>query len=812
MSKTGKIAMPTQGWLYVLTGLVVALFLTLAPFAAQAQSLFTGGGSSNTETTETTPEAEAKAPLDTLLEVLKDDNARAALIADLEKSLDASGDPAGDENPAIETITEAADAEGVSVGRQIALITQQIGQDTVNTLTSFWNGFQRGGKVFSGLSGAELTVLLEAIPGLLAVIAITVALFVVLRYLARGLYARMGRTAEHVGLFRSIGLFLGSNLLDAFIVVVAWAAGYLITILAVGEVGQIGIRQSMYLNAFLLVEMTKVVIRSFLSPVASGLRLVPVGDKAAAALTRYLSIVVSVLGYGQLLVVPIVNQSVNTAAGAGVSALLSVLVLLYFVYIVLRRRKAVTRWLQSEADPSEAQAAEGVDPATIAEARRGFIARTLHGLAGIWHWFALAYIAVMFIVVMTQPAEVTLNAIVGSGKILAAIIIAALLSGWLAQAVHRGISLPEDVNAKLPLLERRINTFVPRAFSALRLFLLVCVLFFTLDVIGTIDMRSWLEGQVGLAMTKALISVGLILTVAFAIWLALTSFVDYKLNPEYGAVPTSRETTLLTLLRNAATIALIILTLMFVLSEIGLDIGPLLASAGVLGLAIGFGAQKMVQDIITGVFIQFENVINVGDVITVGGTTGTVEKLSVRSVSLRDVQGVFHMIPFSTVDVVSNYMRGFSYTVCDMGIAYRENVEEAKQAMYDAFDRMMENEPEIANSIMGELEWFGVQSLGDSAVVLRVRIKTDPGKQWGIGRMYNGYLKTVFDERGIEIPFPQQTIWLGENKDGTTQPFKIEGPAAQDTSLPPTKTVSKPIEADDVPDSEDADGDGGADR
>ena len=812
MSKTGKIAMPTQGWLYVLTGLVVALFLTLAPFAAQAQSLFTGGGSSDTETTETTPEAEAKAPLDTLLEVLKDDDARAALIADLEKSLDASGDPAGDENPAIETITEAADAEGVSVGRQIALITQQIGQDTVNTLTSFWNGFQRGGKVFSGLSGAELTVLLEAIPGLLAVIAITVALFVVLRYLARGLYARMGRTAEHVGLFRSIGLFLGSNLLDAFIVVVAWAAGYLITILAVGEVGQIGIRQSMYLNAFLLVEMTKVVIRSFLSPVASGLRLVPVGDKAAAALTRYLSIVVSVLGYGQLLVVPIVNQSVNTAAGAGVSALLSVLVLLYFVYIVLRRRKAVTRWLQSEADPSEAQAAEGVDPATIAKARRGFIARTLHGLAGIWHWFALAYIAVMFIVVMTQPAEVTLNAIVGSGKILAAIIIAALLSGWLAQAVHRGISLPEDVNAKLPLLERRINTFVPRAFSALRLFLLVCVLFFTLDVIGTIDMRSWLEGQVGLAMTKALISVGLILTVAFGIWLALTSFVDYKLNPEYGAVPTSRETTLLTLLRNAATITLIILTLMFVLSEIGLDIGPLLASAGVLGLAIGFGAQKMVQDIITGVFIQFENVINVGDVITVGGTTGTVEKLSVRSVSLRDVQGAFHMIPFSTVDVVSNYMRGFSYTVCDMGIAYRENVEEAKQAMFDAFDRMMENEPEIANSIMGELEWFGVQSLGDSAVVLRVRIKTDPGKQWGIGRMYNGYLKTVFDERGIEIPFPQQTIWLGENKDGTTQPFKIEGPTAQDTGLPQTKTVSKPIEADDVPDSDDADGDGGADR
>lgn len=814
MSGTGKSAIPTRGWLQFIASLLMAVFLTLSPLAVQAQSLFMGGGSSDKETTEAAPDAVAKAPLDSLLEVLKDDDAREALIADLEKSLDASGNPAGDENPAIETITAAADAEGVSVGRQIALITQQIGQDTVSTLSSFWTAIEGGGGVFSGLSGSELSVLLDALPGLLVVIAITVVLFLVLRYLARGLYARMGRTAENVGIFRSIDLFLGSNLLDAFIVIVAWAAGYLITILAVGEAGQIGIRQSMYLNAFLLVEMTKVIIRSFLSPVASGLRLVPVGDAAAKSLTRYLSVVVSLLGYGQLLVVPIVNQSVNVAAGAGVSALLSVMVLLYLVYIVLRRRKAVTRWLQSEADPVEATAAEGVDPATIAKARRGFIARILHGLAGIWHWVALTYIAVMFIVLMTQPADVTLEAIVGSGKILAAIIIAALLSGWLAQAVHRGISLPDDVNAKLPLLERRINTFVPRAFSTLRLFLLICVLFFTLDVIGMIDMRSWLEGQVGLAVTKALISVGLILTVAFGIWLALTSFVDYKLNPEYGAVPTSRETTLLTLLRNAATIALIILTLMFVLSEIGLDIGPLLASAGVLGLAIGFGAQKMVQDIITGVFIQFENVINVGDVITVGGTTGTVEKLSVRSVSLRDVQGVFHMIPFSTVDVVSNYMRGFAYTVCDMGIAYRENVEEAKQAMFDAYDRMMENEPEIANSIMGELEWFGVQSLGDSAVVLRVRIKTDPGKQWGIGRMYNGYLKTVFDERGIEIPFPQQTIWLGENKDGTTQPFKIEGPAAQDSDKGPkkAKTVSKPIKADDVPDSDDADGDGGADR
>lgn len=803
------------GWFAFAMASLVMLVLALMPMAAQSQSLFTGGSAQSDEaTTDGATDAGADAtaeatPLSTLLDVLKDDAARAALIADLEKTV--TPQAATEDAPALEQTPQETEAESMSIGRKIALQTQQVGEETIATLQSFWSSLQGGGGVFSGLSGAEISVLLQAIPGLLTVIAITIVLFVLLRRFARGLYARMGRRAENVGIIPSIGLFIGSNVLDAFIVLLAWAAGYLITILAVGDFGQIGIRQSLYLNAFLLVEMTKVIIRSFLSPVTSGLRIVPVSDSAARAMTRYLSIVVSVLGYGQLLIVPIVNQSANMAAGAGVSALLSVFVLLYFVYIVLRRRKDVTRWLKKETDPAVAEDAVGVDPVAIEKARRSFVVRTMHGLAQIWHWFALIYIAVMFIVVMTQPADVTLNALVASGKVLAALIIAALISGWLARTVQNGIPLPDDINAKLPLLERRINTFVPRAFSLLRLALLIGVLVFTLDVIGMIDVRSWLESQVGLAFTAAIISVGLILTVAFGLWLALTSFVDYKLNPEFGGIPSSRETTLLTLLRNAVTIALVILTLMFVLSEIGLDIGPLLASAGVLGLAIGFGAQKMVQDIITGVFIQFENVINVGDVITVGGTTGTVEKLSVRSVSLRDVQGVFHMIPFSTVDMVSNYMRGFAYTVTDMGIAYRENIEEAKQAMFDAFDRMVANEPDIAASIIGELEWFGVQSLGDSAVVLRTRIKTDPGKQWGIGRMFNGYLKVVFDERGIEIPFPQQTIWLGENKDGTTQPFKIEGPETK-TSKPAKKTPTKQIKADDVPDSDEADGDVGADR
>ncbi|MFK8042967.1 mechanosensitive ion channel domain-containing protein [Congregibacter sp.] len=734
---------------------VLALTLSFHLSPAQAQL------SSGTPTEEQV--VTDSSALKSLLDVLKDDTARSKLIEELEATTIRAAEQ-------MATVSEPA-VEAVSLGRRIALITQEISEDAVATLSGLWTSISSGQNVFSGLSGEEFSILLKAMPDLLLVIVISVSVLLVLRNLAKRFYARLGRRAEQASLFRLVSLFLASNITALFIVLLAWALGYLVAILAVGEYGSIGIGQTMYLNAFLLVEIGKVVVRAVLSPAASGLRLVSVSDHATKTINRSLSLILSVLGYGQLLVVPIVNQSASMAAGSGVSALLSVFVLLYLVYLVVRHRGDVASWLSGPVDiPSHPDlTTDESNPVS----KTGLADGLMVGLAKLWHLIVLGYLGAMFVVLMTQPAEVTLAALVASGKVLAALIVASLASGWLSTAMMRGVTLPEDINQKLPLLEPRLNRFVPRAFGALRLAILSIVLLFAFDVIGIIDMRSWLESQVGLQVTTSIVSVVLILLVAFGLWLGLTSFVDYKLNPEYGSVPTSREITLLTLLRNAATIALIIITLMFCLSEIGLNIGPLLASAGVLGLAIGFGAQSMVKDIITGIFIQFENSINVGDVITVGGITGTVEKLSVRSVSLRDAHGVFHIMPFSSVDMVSNFMREFSYSVCDMGIAYRENVDDAKQAMHDAFDMLMED-AEIAGSIIAPLEWFGINSFGDNAVVLRTRIKTIPGKQWAVGRAYNGYLKTVFDARDIEIPYPQQTIWLGKAKDGTTEPFRVE--------------------------------------
>jgi small-conductance mechanosensitive channel len=253
------------------------------------------------------------------------------------------------------------------------------------------------------------------------------------------------------------------------------------------------------------------------------------------------------------------------------------------------------------------------------------------------------------------------------------------------------------------------------------------------------------------------------------------------------------------------------------LGELGISIAPLLASAGVLGLAIGFGAQRMVEDIIGGLFIQFENAVNVGDVVLAAGITGTVEKLTIRSVGLRDLHGVYHVVPFSAVTTVSNLTKGFGFHVADISIAYREDIDAAKAEMLAAFDDLRAD-PDLSGKVIGELEWFGVVSLGDSRVVLRARLRTGPGEQWALGRAYNERIKRRFDAAGIQIPFPQLQVWFGAEKDGSATPANLRidrraaavvpRPAAADLPERPVPERDTRIRADSPTD---ADGDDGGD-
>ena len=235
----------------------------------------------------------------------------------------------------------------------------------------------------------------------------------------------------------------------------------------------------------------------------------------------------------------------------------------------------------------------------------------------------------------------------------------------------------------------------------------------------------------------------------------------------------ARMNTLAPIIRNIALVVFLVIFTMILLSELGINVVPLLAGAGILGIAVGFGAQTMVKDYISGFFIIFEDLIQVGDVVTVAGNTGSVERLTIRKIQLRDFEGSVYTIPYSEVTQVKNLTKDFSYYVLNVGVAYREDIDQVIEAMKQVDEDLRAIE-EYNQEILEPIEIVGLDQFADSAIVIKARIKTKPVKQWFVGRGYNRLLKYKFDEMNIEIPFPHQTIYFGENKDGSAPPMPIK--------------------------------------
>lgn len=234
-----------------------------------------------------------------------------------------------------------------------------------------------------------------------------------------------------------------------------------------------------------------------------------------------------------------------------------------------------------------------------------------------------------------------------------------------------------------------------------------------------------------------------------------------------------RSETLSSVIRLVIVVAISVVALSMVLGEFGIEIGPILAAAGVLGLAVGFGAQSLVKDVVTGFFILLENQIRVGDVVQIAGKGGLVENVSLRMVVLRDLAGNVHYVPNGEISTVTNMTMDYSRYVFEIGVAYRENVDEVIDVMKQ-IDEELRNDPEFQDDIIEPLEVQGLDSFGDSAVVIKARTTTKPIKQWRVGREFNRRLKKAFDEQNIEMPFPHQTIYFGEEKDGSAPPMHVK--------------------------------------
>ncbi len=256
--------------------------------------------------------------------------------------------------------------------------------------------------------------------------------------------------------------------------------------------------------------------------------------------------------------------------------------------------------------------------------------------------------------------------------------------------------------------------------------------------------------------------------------------------PNEGA---KRTETLFRLIRQAVLVAVSIIVGLIVLREIGVDITPILAGAGILGLAVGFGAQNLVRDIISGFFFLLENQVRVGDVAVVNGTGGLVEKVNFRTLVLRDLSGVVHIFPNGTVTTLSNMTNKWSAYVFDIGVAYKENTDRVIEVLQEV-GRELRADPELGPLILEDLEIFGVDKFADSAVVIKCRIKTRPIRQWMVGREYLRRVKQAFDRHHIEIPRPHRTMYFGEASKPVDLRLLSQG--FQPTPIPPDQT-QKPV-------------------
>ncbi len=229
-----------------------------------------------------------------------------------------------------------------------------------------------------------------------------------------------------------------------------------------------------------------------------------------------------------------------------------------------------------------------------------------------------------------------------------------------------------------------------------------------------------------------------------------------------------RVRTLGNILRKATFVTVFVVALMMVLREVGIDIAPIITGAGIIGIAVGFGAQNLVRDVISGFFIILENQIRVGDVAVINGTGGLVEEINLRTVVLRDLEGSVHIFPNGTINALSNKSRGWTCYVIDVGVAYKENVDRVMDVLKEVREEIYKDET-FRPLILEHLTVLGVDSFGESEVTIKCIIKTQPLKQWEVGRELRRRIKNTFDQKDIEIPFPHLSVYFGE----ASKPFSV---------------------------------------
>jgi moderate conductance mechanosensitive channel len=432
---------------------------------------------------------------------------------------------------------------------------------------------------------------------------------------------------------------------------------------------------------------------------------------------------------------------------AGYAALLRLVMLvvhLFIVVIILQCRRPVADAIRAPAG------------------REGLAARVRDRAAGLWHYLAIALDLALWAVWalnIRNGYSLLLQYFIGT---LVVVLITRLATIVVLSLIDRGFRVRPDLLQRFPGLETRANRYLPllrRIVSSVIAFIgLVAVL----EVWG-VDAIVWFYGgQIGSRLLSAVVTIAISALVAAAIWEISNALMDRQINVlsrDGHFARAARLRTFQPMLRTALLCLIVTVVGLTTLSEIGVNVAPLLAGAGIVGIAIGFGSQKLVQDLITGLFLLLENGVQVGDNVSVAGLSGVVENVSIRTIRLRAADGSVHIVPFSAVTTITNASRGAGNAAVSVSVAYKEDTDRASQILNDIVAEMR-RESEYRYTIRGDLELWGVDKVDGAMATIVGQIRCTDSGRWPVQREFNRRMKRRFQECGIEIASAAQTILL----------------------------------------------------
>jgi len=675
-----------------------------------------------------------KAAYAALANILADDPSRQELIAQLRNA--AAAQPSG-KAPVLTPPKEDEDKtvlQGVTdvsrhFGAEFASRLQQLHSSIVNAPhkpfnhQTFFNALSH----FAMLAGALFTF------------------YWLVRWAVSPLYRRMGawgrqKNADRRSWLHLPGMIAAAFIIDLLLLALALVVGQILSDNMNAGSRTIAYQQGLFLNAFALIEFFKAILRLMFCPRFPELRFFHLSDGRAHYWNTRLSWLSGLIGYGLLVIVPIVANQVNVQVAALVNVAIMGLITLWALYLIFHNRRNIQ-----------------LELARLADRSLSFFALFIRAFALVWHWLASAYFIALFLFSMFNPGDSLQFMMAATVRSLAIVGIGALVSGMLTRWIGKTIVLSPELRRNYPELQSRVNGWVSAMLKLARVITVFAVTLLLLNAWNLFDLWHWLTVGAGEKLVDILIRIVVILFFSAVGWTLLASMIESRLaSDSHGRpMPSARARTLLTLFRNALAVIISTITIMILLSEIGVNIAPLLAGAGALGLAVSFGSQTLVKDIITGIFIQFENGMNTGDLVTIGAITGTVERMSIRSVGVRQDTGAYHIIPWSSITTFANFVRGIGSFVANYDVDRREETEKVNATLQAAVKELLEDES-IRGMVIGEPSFAGLVGLTNQSFTVRVSFTTQPLKQWTVRFALDGMVKKHFDKAGIKAP--HQTV------------------------------------------------------